>query len=533
MVVYDPHANARSFAMKTRAIPLTLAAVGFFAAASAFADDSEMQKPIRIESGLIEGVSNPEQDVVAFKGIPYAAPPVGNLRWREPQPPAKWEQVRKADKFGASCTQPPSPSGKQPSEMSEDCLFLNVWTPAKAVADKLPVLFFIHGGAGLWGSGNMDGEGLARKGMIVVTVNFRLGIFAGMGHPELTAESPHHTCGIYGMLDLIAALQWVRNNIGAFGGDPGKVTIAGQSSGACAVHYLTASPVAKGLFRGAICVSFPYDYLTKPHTIPFVRQKEENGVAFAKAKNVQSLAGMRKIPALELIAPDPAVAKAKLIHLAGGIARDGWAFPLEYADAIDKGLASDVPTMTGMTADDFGPPAQYMKTTVASFAASLPPVFSDKKNAFLPLSPLNTDQEARKMAKLVQIEYRTSSIFYWAKWRAKTAKTPVYTYLFEHVKPNPEHPEKGASHGSDLIYEFNNLKSENLPWTEEDRRVADQVSSYWANFVKTGNPNGENLPTWAPFQADNPSTMSLSKNSGPRPIAAKERLGFYRDLLEK
>jgi len=497
------------------------------------AADFAGHKPIQVESGLLQGVASSENDIVAFKGIPYAAPPVGDLRWREPQPALKWEGIRKADAFGASCVQPASPSGKQPAAMSEDCLFLNIWTPAKSADDKLAILFFIHGGAGFFGSGNMDAEGLAKKGIIVITVNYRLGLFAGMGHPALTAESPHHVCANYGMLDLIAALRWVQSNIAAFGGDPAKVTLAGHSSGACAMHYLLTSPVAKGLFRGAIGVSFPYDYLTKPNRIPFVRQKEENGMEFARIKNAKTLADLRRISALDFIANDPALATAKLIHLPSGIARDGWAFPLAYPDALNTGLQSDVPTMTGHTADDFGPPAKYMKTTVASFAGSLPPLPADKKEAFQALCHVTTDQEAREMAKTLQIEQMLCSIARWAKWRAKTAQTPVYTYIFEQVKPNPEHPEKGAAHGSDLAYEFNSLKSENLPWTPEDRRVADQVSSYWANFVKTGNPNGADLPHWEPFNADNPTTMVLGANMGPRPIAGKERWGFYRDLLEK
>jgi para-nitrobenzyl esterase len=498
---------------------------------------AEWRQVVRVETGLLEGVSNPENDVVAFKGIPYAAPPVGDLRWREPQPPIKWNGVRKADRFGAACTQPPSPSGKQPAAMSEDCLFLNVWAPAKATDEKCAVFFFVHGGAGVFGSGNLNGAELAKKGIIVVSVNYRLGIFAGFGHPELTAESPRHTCGTYGMLDLIAALRWVQQNIAAFGGDPSQVTIAGQSSGANAVHYLLTSPVAKGLFRGAIAVSFPCDYLTKPHMIPFVRQKEENGVAFAKIKNCNSLADLRRIPALELIVNDPAVAQAKLIHLGSGAARDGWAFPLTYPDALDKGLPSDVPTLTGITADDFGPQAKYLKTTVASFATSLPGMFGEnraaflaKQDAFLALcSPVTTDQAAREMAKLAQIEYRMSSLFYWAKRRAKTATSPVYTYFFDQAVPS----ERGAYHSSDLAYWFNDVNNQDRPWTEADRRVADEVSSYWVNFVKTGDPNGGNLPRWQPFDARHPSTMTLSANSGPRPIAGKERLSFYRDLLEK
>jgi para-nitrobenzyl esterase len=326
---------------------LTLVALLLAPLAALHAAETDLRKPVRIETGLVEGVPNQENDVVAFKGIPYAAPPVGNLRWREPQPPAHWEGVRKADAFGASCPQPVG-SGNPPytkdlfghREQSEDCLFLNVWTPAKSAADKLPVLFFIHGGSYTTGSGSgniLDGEALAGKSIIVVTVNFRLGIFAGMGHPQLNAESPHHVCGNYGLLDIIAALRWVQNNIGAFGGDPGKVTLAGQSSGASAVHYLTASPLAKGLFRAAIATSFSYDYLTKPHVIPFVRQKEQDGQKFAEAKNARSLGELRKIPAADLVAKDPAVASARIIHLGGGVATDGWAFLLEYPAALDSG----------------------------------------------------------------------------------------------------------------------------------------------------------------------------------------------------
>lgn len=504
--------------------------------ASLPASAQEPHKPVRIETGLLEGVPDTEHAVVAFEGIPYAAPPVGNLRWREPRPAAKWDGVRKADKFGAACPQPPSPSGKQPAEMSEDCLFINVWTPAKSANDALAILFFIHGGAGVFGSGNLNGAELARKGVIVVTMNYRLGLFAGMGHPELTAESPHHTCGTYGMLDLIAALRWVQTNIAAFGGDPAKVTLAGHSSGACAMHYLITSPVAKGLFRGAIGVSFPYDYLLKPHTIPFVRQKEENGLAFAKLKNCSSLEELRKIPPLELVASGAEATKAKLYHLGSGAARDGWAFPVTYGEALDKGLASDVPTLTGFTADDFGPPAQYLKTTVVTFSDSLSGPFGENReafqrrtDAFLPLCPVRTDQEAREMLKRVQLEYRMATVSSWAKRRAKTGKSPVYVYLFDQAVAS----ERGAYHGSDLAYWFNDLKAGNRAWTDDDRRVADQVSSYWANFVKTGNPNGGSLPAWAAFDGNNPVAMRLGTNLGPQAIAGEKRLDFYRELLDK
>jgi len=219
--------------------------------------------------------------------------------------------------------------------------------------------------------------------------------------------------------------------------------------------------------------------------------------------------------------------------LGGGVNTDGWAFPLAYPAALDKGLESDVPTLTGITTDDFGPPANQLKTTVATFNAKVPKMFEGRAADFRSLYPATTDHEACEMEKLAQIEYRLSSVFYWAKRRAKTARTSVYTYFFEQAIPWPEHPEFGAFHSSDLVYEFNNLNKLQRPWSLADRRIADEVSSYWVNFVKTGNPNGGNLPDWAPFNPDKPSTMALGINSGPRQIATKERLGFYRDLLEK
>ncbi|MEI7728122.1 MAG: carboxylesterase family protein [Verrucomicrobiota bacterium] len=525
---------------------LTLAVPLLLASGTGFATDSDLRNPVRIEWGLVEGVANQEDNVVIFKGIPYAAPPVGNLRWREPQPPAKWEGIRKADQFGAQCPQPKgnadtlpwsikTPKNSVPRSFSEDCLYLNVWTPAKSAADKLAVLFYIA-------PGSFPGEGLAKKGILVVTLNHRLGIIGGMGHPELTKESPLHLSGNYGMLDMIAALRWVHDNIAAFGGDPDKVTLAGYSVGSTTVHYLTTSPVAKGLFRGAICMSFPYDYLMAPHKVGGVWQKEQEGLKFAAVKKAKTIAELRQMPAGDLIANDPAVNGFTRAVLGSAFCLDGWALPSEYPVALDKGLASDVPTLTGLTADDSPgcPPVNYLKTTVATFPRELVNVFGEKREAFttkqaayLAFCPLSTDQEARELVKRAQLEYRMSTVFYWATRRARKNQAPVYTYLFEQAIPCKEHPEFGAFHTSDLVYEFNNLNTLDHPWTEADRRVADQVSSYWVNFVKTGNPNGENLPAWKAFDPNQPATMALGAKPGPRPIAGKERLGFYRDLLER
>jgi para-nitrobenzyl esterase len=525
----------------------TLLVASLFQLAASHATASDMLKPVRVEKGFIEGAPVPGKDVVAFKGIPYAAPPVGDLRWREPQPAIAWDGVRKATNFGATCTQPKSGTAEtlpwclrdardaQPKSYSEDCLFVNVWTPAKTSADKLAVLVYINQGA-------FHGEGLAQKGILVVTMNYRWGILGGMAHPELTKESPQHLSGNYTLHDIIAALRWVHSNIAAFGGDPDKVTIAGYSVGSTIVHHLTTSPVAKGLFRSAICMSFPYDYLLAPHRVGNVWQKEQEGLKFMAAKKASTPAELRKISAEELVAPDSAVSTRTISILGGAFCRDDWALTLEYPVALERGLESDVPTLTGLTADDAPglPPVQYSKSTVASFATELPKVFGERRDAFVTNQPVyaafcsvTTDAEARAMLKRAQLEYRMSTVFSWAVKRSAKARTPVYTYIFNQALPSKEHPEFGAFHTSDLVYEFNNLETVDAPWTDDDRRVADQVSSYWVNFVKTGNPNGENLPRWAPFRADNPATMALGTNSGPREIAGKERLNFCRELLDK
>ena len=517
-------------------------------ACAGLASASDVVQLARIETGLAQGVPNQDGSVVSFKGIPYAAPPIGDLRWREPQPPVKWESVRKMDAFGASCPQPVNTltppytaEFSVTTETSEDCLFLNVWTPAKSASEKLGVLVYIHGGSGTHGSGSVsvyDGEALARKGIVVVTINFRLGIFAGMGHPQLTAESPHHVCGNYGLLDMIAALKWIHSNIEVFGGDPEKVTIFGQSSGSMAAHYVSTSPLTKGLFRGLIAASFSYDYLTKQHAIGNVKQKEQQGLKFAAAKGVATVDQLRKISASELLANDKAVEPFTRACLSSTLVVDGWSILMEYPKALDEGLCT-VPTLTGFTADDFGPPVKYLKTTVASYATTLPQVFGEKKDTFAAIKdaylaqlPANTDQEARERVKQAQIEYRKFTVFYWAKWKTRTSKMPVYSYFFNQAIPWPQHPEFGAFHSSDLVYAFNNLNRMDRPWTEADRTVADMVSLYWANFVKTGNPNGDNLPHWPAFDAEIPSTMDLSPQAGPVPIAANERLEFYGNLFK-
>ena len=317
---------------------------------------------VKVASGSLEGTTM-TSGIRVFKGLPYAAPPVGDLRWRPPQPPAKWNGVRKADKFSDSCmqalTRSRNPWTKEfmvQNEASEDCLCLNVWTGAKAATEKRPVLVWMHGGGFNEGSGEIityDGEELAKKGLIVVTINYRLGIFGFYTHPELTKESPQHASGNYGLLDCVAALEWVQKNIAAFGGDPSRVTIAGQSAGAMAVHALTASPLAKGLFHRAIAESGSgVGRRTKE-----LAASEQDGVKWAEAKGATSLQALRAKPAADLMGG------ARFAPVV-----DGWFLPADTAVIFANGKQNDVPMLTGLTADEGSSAPTYGKVKAEDFS---------------------------------------------------------------------------------------------------------------------------------------------------------------------
>ena len=308
--------------------------------------------PVRTASGPVSGVAGADPSVTAFKGIPFAAPPVGDLRWRAPQPPAVWQGTRKAEQFSDSCIQKIVPERKPwttefmaHNQIGEDCLYLNVWTAAKAATDKRPVLVWFHGGGYNEGSTAVpvyDGEELARKGLVVVTVNYRLGLFGFLAHPELSRESGHNASGNYGTLDQIAALQWVRQNIAAFGGDPGRVTIAGQSAGASSVHNMTVSPLAKGLFHRAIAESG--SSVAANNRAAGMREAEEAGAKFAVPKGASGIKQLRAMSWQELsdLSGSPTSSFRPVV--------DGWVQPESPADTFAHGTQNDVPTLTGMTA---------------------------------------------------------------------------------------------------------------------------------------------------------------------------------------
>jgi len=305
-------------------------------------------KPVKTASGLISGVEGRNPAVTVFKGIPFAAPPIGPLRWRAPTPSASWPGVRKADAFSPSCVQT-IVTEKKPwtyefmahGEVSEDCLYLNVWTPAAAAGARRPVFVYIYGGANVEGSGSIpayDGEGLAAKGLVVVTFNYRVGVLGFLAHPDLGKEAAYHSSGNYGLLDQIAAVRWVHDNIAAFGGDPTRVTIAGQSAGAGAVHSLTASPLAKGLFHRAIADSGSGIGGTRT-----MADQEADGVRFADAKKATSIADLRAMPWQDVVVPVQGVRFGPL--------PDGHALPAPVRQVFASGKQNDVPTLTGIRRD--------------------------------------------------------------------------------------------------------------------------------------------------------------------------------------
>lgn len=461
-----------------------------------------ISQSVQVEGGAVTGIPGRDRSITAFKGIPFAAPPVGNLRWREPKPVIPWKGIRKSAEFGSSCVQtihnelkPWTYEFMTHNHISEDCLYLNVWTPAKSAAVKLPVFVYVYGGAFNSGSGAVplyDGEGLAKKGIVVVTFNYRVGAFGFLALPELTRESPHHASGNYGLLDQIAALRWVQNNIGHFGGDPTRVTVGGQSAGSISVHDLTASPLAKGLFRAAIMESGgstvgPIGIHLPPKALA---QGEADGEKFMQAEGAATLAQLRAIPWQTLARTDPGLRFVPIV--------DGYVLPASVATIFANGSQSDVVSLTGINTGELqgltGP--REMPTTIEAYRRQAMKRFGDRAGEFLKLYPAATEDEIKSAMQESARDGNVTSLYLWAQVRAKTSKTPVYEYLWNHVLPGPDAARYGAFHSSELPYVFNTLYMSDRPFTPHDHEIAATMSSYWANFVAHGDPNGKGLPHW-------------------------------------
>ncbi|MEO8177221.1 MAG: carboxylesterase family protein [Deltaproteobacteria bacterium] len=452
---------------------------------------------VTVESGQLSGGSGEDRAIAVFKGIPYAAPPVGDLRWRPPQPPPAWAGVRAATTFGKSCMQelrrsflPWTEEFMLRNDVSEDCLTLNLWVPAMAPGNpgaQLPVLVYVHGGAFNSGSGEVllyDGEELAQQGIIVVTLNYRLGVFGFLCHPELSLESSEHSSGNYGLLDQISALAWVKRNIAAFGGDPGNVTVAGQSAGAAAVHHLTQSPLAQALFQRAIAQSGPWNRHTPTSTRA---EAEARGLEFAAGA---SLLDLRSLSAQALLAQQTKSA-ARFRPVV-----DGWVIPEQLRALAARGALADVPLLTGITADERSSQSDYGKLSREQLAQLVRSEYGDQADAVLALYPAASDSEAGARQRELLRDTGLATLLDCRRMRAQHGKSKDFGYLFERAIPWPEHPEYQAFHSAELPYVFHNLSKLDRPWQDSDHRLAELMSSYWVNFIRHGDPNGEGRPEW-------------------------------------
>jgi para-nitrobenzyl esterase len=468
---------------------------------------------VKIKDGKLLGSYDEVAQVYAFKGIPYATAPTGPLRWTPPVQEDGWKGVREAKEFGSRCMQ-----GKIFADMifrdpgpSEDCLTVNVWTPSVSDKTDLPVMFWIHGGGFVAGSSSeprQDGANLAKRGVVVVSLNYRLGVFGFLAHPELSKESTHHASGDYGLEDMEAALDWVHNNILSFGGDPSKVTIFGESAGSWAVSELMASPLAKGSFARAIGQSGgAFSATSLPMTS--LEDAEQAGAKFARDNKAFSLGAMRLMPAEDLL-------KAALKPGTAGFEPvvDGWFLPDPVPEIYAAGKQAHVPLLAGWNKNEQGTAAQS-KATVESFTADAQKKFGERAGDFLKLYPAGNLEEAKESgADLARDQFIAFATWKWIEAQAATGEAPVYRYFFTHVLPAPA-DVRGAYHSADIEFVFDDLANKDLKWRDEDTQLAKMMASYWTNFAKTGDPNGEGLPKWPVYKAaDGYQIMRLDTPAG-------------------
>ncbi len=445
--------------------------------------------------------------------------------------------MQKAYNFGPSCIQNLDEERKPwtwefmtHDDISEDCLYLNVWTAAARSSAARPVLFYIYGGGFNEGSSEVpvyNGEALAKKGLVVVTINYRLGLLGFFSHPELSAESSQKASGNQGLLDQVAALQWVQKNIASFGGDPKRVTIAGQSAGASSVHHLVTSPLAKGLFQRAIADSGS-GISGATGSMRKLSDAEQDGAKFAESKGAHSLSDLRSLSWKELMArptvavpDDPPVFRPTI---------DGYFLTEDETAAFAQAKQNDVPTITGYNADEGGA-TPHPKITMADFTKQARQRFGDKAAEFLTLYPAESDKQAAASQNQSSRDLERTSMYLWAVRRDKTSKTKVFTYYWDHPMPGPDVDQYGAFHTSEIPYFFNTLPRSDRPWQPSDKAIADVLSSYWVNFASFGDPNGKALPHWPPVDNDAQMTMEIGDKNGAIPVASKAAFEFFFDFL--
>jgi para-nitrobenzyl esterase len=455
-------------------------------------------------NGAVQGLTLPS-GVRSFRGIPYAAPPVRELRWQPPRPVAPWQAARPADRFAAQCMQARVFSDMmfRNAGMSEDCLYLNVWTPADAVPGaRLPVLFYIHGGGWVAGDGSeprYDGESMAARGIVVVTLSHRLGIFGFFSHPELTAESPQHASGNYGHLDQVASLQWVRDNIASFGGDPEQVTIAGESAGSFSVSALMASPMARGLFARAIGQSGAHFGTTL--VAPSRAESERNGTTFAQRVGAGSLSDLRALSATELL---EASGQPGAPRFTANI--DGAFLPRAVPEIYAAGEQAHVPLLAGWNSQEMDGRGllRGAELTIENARAILAQQFGARAAEAEQVFPMGTVEQAEQsLTDLASDRFIGYSTWKWLEEHARTSGQPVYRYFY--TRPRPGLVEAGvaaniaggAVHSAEIEYALGNLPLNKVfAWTSDDYTVSATMQGFFERFIKTADPNGPGLPPW-------------------------------------
>lgn len=532
---------------------------------------------VKTANGIVESAVPPKEGVRSFKGLPFAQPPVAELRWREPQPVKDWTGVRNADKFGASCMQRLSPRADywlRGDGMSENCLYLNVWTPAKSANEKLPVLVYIFGGGFQNGDGSeprYDGESMARHGIVAVTVNYRTNVFGFFVHPELTRESPHHASGNYGLLDQVAALRWVQKNIAAFGGDATRVTVAGESAGSISVSALMASPLSRDLIAGAICESGAAIASLPPRPLA---EAEANGVKFAAAAGADSLAALRAMTAQQL---QDAAGKVQGVRFS--TVMDGYLLSKSLAEIALAGEQAKVPLLAGSNTEEQG--ARLVLSggdaTPETLAKAITSFYGEKAGPVLKAYAATTTDEVLEAAThLASARFISYGTWKWTELHMQTSGKPVYRYLYARLRPaylgmpgqpvpassagrggegagrggdgtgrggnavaapgaQQRQPPRGAVHSAEIQYAMGNLDlDKRYAWEPADYEVSKTMQGYFVNFVKTGNPNGPGLPTWPAYRPETSFLrMRIDVKSQAEPEAHRDRYLALDSVIEK
>jgi para-nitrobenzyl esterase len=469
---------------------------------------------VMTEAGLVEGTPGSDPHVLAFRGLPYAAPPVGERRWQPPGAGAPWGGVRKAKEFGPRCVQARIFADMMFRDaMSEDCLYLNVWTPVPFSKEHRPVMVWIHGGGFVAGSASeprQDGERLAAKGVVVVSFNYRLGALGFLAHPELTKESGHRASGNYGLLDQVAALRWVRTNIAAFGGDPANVTIFGESAGSLAVSALMASPLAEGLFQRAVGESGAFFAArNQAMGLSTLAESEEQGRKLAASLGADSLAALRSWPAEDVLRASMADPGQRF-----GPSLDGYLLPGDVYATFAAGKQSRVPLLAGWNADEIRSSVTLAPEgpTARGFADRVRARFGDRAEALLRAYPAGSDAEALESAASLASDLFIGYVTWkWIEVHSRTGLSPVFRYSFDRAIPVPPGHQVngvpatavqiGARHAGEIEYVFGTLGSlPAVPWQPEDRQLSELMMKFWTNFARSGDPNGESLPQWPRYE---------------------------------